>query len=48
MLGGLPCGPVGLNGVEGWLIRSSKSTRLGLRMSELVRRRYTQSTCIKN
>lgn len=42
MLGGLPRGPEGRKGVEGWLILSSSSARLGLRMSELVRRRYTK------
>lgn len=38
--GGEPSGPDGLSGVDGLLMRSSISARLGLLTSELGRRRY--------
>lgn len=47
MLGGLPDGPDGLKGVDGWFILSSNSARLGLRTSELARRRYIKATTVR-
>lgn len=40
MLGGEPFGPDGFKGVDGLLIISSISAKLGLRTSALGRRRY--------